>query len=99
MLKEITEPARAPRSEPIEKGPERLLPAMSRLMLSILPALFAVAAALLWEPVGEFLGGLQQPLLGQEHTLAKGFPDLKLNDGRHIPIVCTWHFVASRSAD
>lgn len=64
--------------------------AMSRLLLFILPALFAAAAALLWEPASEYLGvpGLQQPLQGGDHALTKGFPSLKLNDGRFIPVVC-----------
>lgn len=61
---------------------------MSRLLLFILPALFAAAAALLWEPVVELWGGLQQPLHREDSTVTKGFPSLTLNDGHSIPVVC-----------
>ncbi|KAJ4397479.1 hypothetical protein N0V93_001708 [Gnomoniopsis smithogilvyi] len=60
---------------------------MSRMLLFILPALFAAAAALLWEPARDFLDGLQQPLQGEDRSYTKGFPNLKLNDGRYIPVV------------
>ncbi|CAN8101570.1 unnamed protein product [Discula destructiva] len=62
---------------------------MSRLLLFLLPAFCAVAAALLWEPASELWDGLQQPLLqnDKDRTLTKGFPSLKLNDGRAIPVV------------
>lgn len=60
---------------------------MSRLLLFILSAPFSAASALLLEPVSELSGGLQQPLQGDYRTLTKGFPNLKLNDGRSIPVV------------
>lgn len=89
MLKEIAERPRQVGTEPTNRGTNRLS-AMSRILLFILPALFAAAAALLWEPASGFLGGLQQPLQGLDHTYTKGFPSLKLNDGRHIPVVSTY---------
>lgn len=88
MLKEVTERPDRVVTESSDRGTNRLS-AMSRVLLFILPALFAAAAALLWEPASELLGGLQQPLQGQDHTYTKGFPSLKLNDGRHIPVVST----------
>lgn len=93
MLKEIPERPPRPQSDPVTRagrGPsDSRLPAMSRILLFIFPALFAAAAALLWEPASEFLGGLQQPLQGDDYTFTKGFPNLKLNDGRYIPVVST----------
>lgn len=89
MLKEITERPRQVGTEPTNRGTNRSS-AMSRILLFILPALFAAAAALLWEPASGLLGGLQQPLQGLDHTYTKGFPNLKLNDGRYIPVVGTY---------
>lgn len=92
LRKEITERPHQVGIEPTNRGTNRgtnRLSAMSRILLFILPALFAAAAAMLWEPASGLLGGLQQPLQGQDLTYTKGFPNLKLNDGRYIPVVST----------
>lgn len=89
MIKDTTERPLS-KSELSNRDSGRLT-AMSRMLLFILPALFAAAAALLWEPVNEFLGGLQQPLQVEDHTYTTGFPNLKLNDGRYIPVVSRPH--------
>lgn len=60
---------------------------MSRLFVFILPALFAAAVALLWDPASQYWNGLQRPLQDDEVVAAKGFPSLKLNDGHVIPAV------------
>lgn len=69
---------------------------MSRLLVFVLPALFAAAVALLWDPASQYIWrGLQHQHPLQDDgapTVAaaaatKGFPSLKLNDGRMIPMV------------
>lgn len=60
---------------------------MSRLFVFVLPALLAAAVALLWDPASQHWRGLQQPLGDDEIVASKGFPTLKLNDGREIPTV------------
>lgn len=60
---------------------------MSRLFVFILPAIFAAAVALLWDPASQYWRGLQQPLGDDAASVSKGFPTLKLNDGREIPAV------------
>lgn len=61
---------------------------MSRALVFILPALFASAFDFLLEPTSQDGGRLQRPLQGGDIDTTGGFPRMKLNDGRAIPVVC-----------